>query len=635
MPTTFVVGGGHVSRKMREKVVFKCLLPVLILALLLISIHQSFAYTFETAPPTLVITEVYPDTATKNELDEYVAITNPSVHLVNIKGWSITDNEGTIVFPHFVVQQNQTIYVTRNALKFVEQITLVKRAIYPDFEYGSDSDPEVSQMQTMGRAFALRNAGDEVILRDKIGREVDAVIYGNSSYEGAGWSGEPLKKPREGTILRRKGVQDTNHREDWLILPFGSSYRAPVKLSLYGDATAFVSPDCSFLVLQLEINQASSSLYLNLYQFESPHLKDLVVAALNRSVKVCLLLEGSPVGGISDEGRYIANMIAERGGRVRLSHDPFLNHAKYAVVDNKTVMVMTENWKNTGVPPNNSFGNRGWGIVIRDEDVANYFKAVFFEDFYRGKEFVPSELEDLEIEKSDFFMSRAIPQGSYVPVIESYTVTCNLTVIPFLAPDAALDNKTILGAINSAKESIFVQQFSTRRFWGEAANPYITALIEAARRGCEVKVLLDSRDYNLDTWNDNDEAVAWMNKVASEENLNLKARLVDLDTLGLAKLHSKGLIVDGKVVIITSLNWNPGSIYNREAGIIVVNERIASFYVDVFFHDWNASVKREPEGGAVSEDRTAADIKMRVVGVAVTLILSFVIFRMVKWYKRA
>ncbi|MDI6810857.1 MAG: phospholipase D-like domain-containing protein, partial [archaeon] len=444
---------------MREKVAFKCLVPIFILAFLLISLHQSCAYTAsgKTAPPTLIITEVYPDTATKNELDEYITITNPCIHPVNIEGWSITDHEGTIIFPFFEVYQNQTIYVTRNASAFVEQMTRARKAIYPDFEYGSDSDPKVTQMRTEGRAFALRNAGDEVILQDKNGREVDVVIYGNSSYEGVGWSGEPLKKPREGMILRRKGIQDTNQCEDWLILPFGSSYHAPEKLSLYSDVTAFVSPDCSFFVLQQEMNQASSSLYLNLYEFDNPFLMDVLVDALKRGVNVCLLLEGSPVGGIKDEELYIAAKIKERGGTVRLSHDPFLNHAKYAVIDNKTLIVMTENWKTTGVPTNSSFGNRGWGIVLKNEVVANYFKDVFFEDFYRGKEFEP-EMKDLE--PSGFFINRSIPQGPYVPVFEPCTVTCNLTVIPVLAPDTAMSNETILGAINSAQESISVQQFS-------------------------------------------------------------------------------------------------------------------------------------------------------------------------------
>jgi len=50
---------------------------------------------------------------------------------------------------------------------------------------------------------ALRNSGDEVLLQDKSGKEVDAVIYGESSYKGVGWQAEPLKKPREGICISR------------------------------------------------------------------------------------------------------------------------------------------------------------------------------------------------------------------------------------------------------------------------------------------------------------------------------------------------------------------------------------------------------------------------------------------------
>jgi cardiolipin synthase len=304
-----------------------------------------------TAPPPLLITELYPNTATRNELDEYVALSNPSTLSVNIEGWSITDNEGTIIFPTFEVGSNQTVYVTRNASAFLTQQSSVKREVSkPDFEYGSDSDPAVSQLQTEGRTFALRNSGDEVILRDASGKEVDVVLFGEAAYEGSGWRAELLEKPREGMIFIRKGVQDTNQCGDWLILPFGASYHAPVKFPCAGSrsATTFVSPDCSFPVLQEELNNAASTLYINLYEFDNPYLMDSIVDALERGVNVKVLLEGSPVGGITDEEWYIAGTIAERGGEVRLSTDPFINHAKYAVLDNRTLIVMTENWKTTG-----------------------------------------------------------------------------------------------------------------------------------------------------------------------------------------------------------------------------------------------------------------------------------------------
>jgi cardiolipin synthase len=329
---------------MWQKVVLICSVFMFLLAFLLYSTPESAAQSSpeNTAPAPLLITELYPNTATRNELDEYVAITNPCTHPVNIEGWSITDNEGTIIFPSFEVGSNQTVYVTRNASAFLTQQSSVKREVRkPDFEYGPDSDPTVCQLQTEGRALALRNSGDEVILRDASGKEVDVVLFGEATYEGDDWLAEPLEKPREGMIFVRKGVHDTNQCGDWLNLPVGASYHAPVIFSCSGSgsATAFVSPDCSFPVLQEELSNVASSLYFNLYEFDNPYLMDSIVDALERGVNVKVLLDGSPVGGITDEEWYIATTIAESGGEVRLSTDPFINHAKYAVI--QTTLTIT------------------------------------------------------------------------------------------------------------------------------------------------------------------------------------------------------------------------------------------------------------------------------------------------------
>jgi cardiolipin synthase len=604
---------------MIEKTVRTSTVAPLIFALLFLFslsiITTQGAFVHSSAKSNLLITEIYPNTATKDELDEYVVITNLGARSINIAGWNITDNEGTITFPSFSIAPDQTIYVTRTASAFVAQKSGVTgKDILPDFEYGSDPDPEVRQLEADG-SFALRNSGDEVILQDKIKRVVDVVIFGDSTYKGEGWQGEPLKKPREGMVFKRRGVQDTDQSEDWILLPFGASYFPAENFRVFGEVTAFVSPDCSFSILHRVLDNASSSLYINLYQFENPYLMDLVLDALERGVDVYLLLEGNPIGGINDEELYIAEKIAERGGNVRFAYDPFINHAKYAVIDNETTMIMSENWKNTGIPYDNTFGNRGWGIVIRARDVADYFKTVFLDDFQRGKEYLLVGLKTKSI-------SRDIPQSAYMPVFEPLTLNCDFTLLPVLAPDTAMSNETIRGAISDAEESILVQQFSTGRFWADEDNTFILALIEAARRGCSVKVLLDSK--YLEGKNNNDEVVSWLKEVAEAENLDLESELADLYGLGLVKIHNKGLIIDDRKVIIASLNWNANSIHNREAGVIIENDEIASFYKAAFFHDWNVSAKEGREVG----------INIKIVWVILTLLISFAIFRVVKWYKR-
>ncbi len=598
---------------------------ILVLVSLQILVPLSAAQTREYETQVL-ITELYPNTAMRNEPDEYVALTNFGARPVSIEGWSITDTEGSLIFPAVELAPDRTIYVTRNASAFTAQQNSVKQEVTkPDFEYGPDSDPSVPQLQTSGGTFALRNAGDEVILMNEAGEAVDMVMYGACSYRGAEWRGTAVEKPREGMVVQRKGIRDSDQCDDWLALPLGASYHEPVVFSCAGDVTTFVSPDCSFPVLQREIDAASSSIYLNLYQFEHPLLMDALGAAVDRGVTVKLLLESSPVGGLTDEERYSMNQALEHGVDVRLAEDPYINHAKYAVIDNRTLIVMTENWKLTGVPVDNSFGNRGWGIALRDTGVANYFTALFFEDFYRGAA-LTADIPD----PGTSSRSAWIPQGAFAPSFEPITVTGEFTVTPIIAPDSALDNGSILGVIQNAEERIYVQQFSVQHFWGDDENAFGAALIAAARRGCEVNVLLDASEYNLETVNDNDDVVRWLNEVGRDEGLSIAATLADLDELGLVKIHTKGLIVDGQTVVISSLNWNGNSVHNREVGVIVENEAVAAFYEAVFLHDWNASVTSEaPDVGA-----QPGTVRRKVIGIAVTLIISALIFRLVKWYKR-
>ncbi len=48
------------------------------------------------------------------------------------------------------------------------------------------------------------------------------------------------------------------------------------------------------------------------------------------------------------------------------------------------------------------------------------------------------------------------------------------------------------------------------------------------------------------------------------------------------------MIVDGRKVLVSSINWNKHSpTYNREIGIIMENTELAAYYTDVFLYDWN------------------------------------------------
>ncbi len=556
---------------------------------------------------TPIITEVYYDTYLKNDLDEFIRIHNPTESTINIGNWQITDREGVIAFPAWTnLDAGASLYLAYNATTFYEEMLLEA-----EFEYGVDSDSTPNMIKS-GR-LQLANEGDEVILKDDKSEIIDVVIYGDSDYIGAGWTKTPVKGIKEGVILERDRnettgqYEDENSSADWddcRVYVLGQSHFHYETFDFNGNVTVFTSPDGSFNEVVNAIDNAQDSIYLNIYQFHNFYLMDHIIDALERGVDVKIMLEGNPVNEIADEERYIANQIVTAGGEVRFMindkdrgiHDRYaFNHAKYAVIDDETTMVTSENWKNTGVPVNNTFGNRGWGIMVNSPDVTGYFSEVFFEDWKpASKDSFPFTANDPTYGNKygcpppDFVPNRTIPTGSYSHPFESKTISGKFNMSPVLAPDTSLMQMvSIIGMIKGAKNSVYVEQLYIYKNWGTYADPkpnlFLEAVINASRRGCEVKILLDSvygREHN-------EETIEYVNDIAADEKLCLEAKLINNEAIGLNKTHNKGVIVDCREVLISSINWNEYSpTNNREAGIIIENEDVAKFYTDVFLYDW-------------------------------------------------
>lgn len=58
------------------------------------------------------------------------------------------------------------------------------------------------------------------------------------------------------------------------------------------------------------------------------------------------------------------------------------------------------------------------------------------------------------------------------------------------------------------------------------------------------------------------------------------------------------MIIDNKTVLISSINWNEQSVReNREAGVLVENKDVASYYATVFLSDWNLDIHSSSSPG--------------------------------------
>ena len=568
--------------------------------------------TFENTSASIVITELYYHAHPRIH-NEFITLYNPSQEKINISGWYLTNKPQKIREKQTKIQflDNTTIFpessllITQNASAY-----LWETGEKPDYEYETDSYEDIPQM-IYTKKFTLSNTGGAVALKDEYNHTIDIIVYGETEYISKGWNGESVQKSGSGVILKRNFnnsiPKDTNTSSDWKhprIYGIGQSDFPYVTMSFTGEIKTFVSPDCSFKTIVSELRNATDSIYFNIYEFTNPFLCDELVAALKRDVSVNIFLEGAPIGGIDDREKFILNRIVNNGGSIRfIVNDPDndvddryrFDHGKYLVIDNYTVIVESCNWAKTGIPIDPTFGNREWGIVVRNIDVAAYFLQVFLDDWnpLRCDSYSSYDM-DLFIPPS-FYPSDTVYTGSYTPQFESKTIVGNFSATPVFSPDTS--QQAIIDLINSAETSILIEQLYIYKDWKDRISPFVERLVNKSKNGVDIKIILNYNPRYEPTNIKQNET----KKYLEEYGIEVKFHYTNWSYF--ANMHNKGMIVDNTSVLISSINWNENSVTkNREAGIIIENEEIALYYAEVFFYDWSLGPMDEKESVSSFED---------------------------------
>jgi phosphatidylserine/phosphatidylglycerophosphate/cardiolipin synthase-like enzyme len=166
--------------------------------------------------------------------------------------------------------------------------------------------------------------------------------------------------------------------------------------------------------------------------------------------------------------------------------------------------------------------------------------------------------------------------AEYPRAFETESVPVEQTHL-LVAPDNA--EAEILDRIERAEDSIDVLQVTI----GDRGLPFLQAVLDAAARGVEVRILLSSAWYVSE---ENRQLVTWLEEQAAAANLSLSARVAEPGG-AFEKIHAKGVIIDDEAVILGSINWNNNSVRNnREVALVLEGEAVATYFGDVFEADW-------------------------------------------------
>ncbi|MEF8806743.1 phospholipase D-like domain-containing protein [Natronomonas sp.] len=469
--------------------------------------------------PNATLVSAYPSPVASGDPGEFVAVrfSEPT----NTTGWTLTDGKTAARLP------NRTVDGT------------VAFAMAPSAAATHTDHPTAS----LDGRLLLADGGDRLELR-----------AGNRTVDSARYRTAPDARIRDFEAARWR--------------PVGATGFEAVETD-GGTATAFVLPDGDDVTAET-LASAEERLLLAGYTFTSERATDAIIDAHENGVEVRVLLDGSPVGGMTTRQRRQLDRLVDAGVSVRLlsgSHTRYdHHHAKYAVVDDRA-LVLSENFKPGGT---GGMSSRGWGVVLDDGETAAALADVHTTDWrwraatpwteYRaGRDF---EAADPALGE---FETRHSPEELRV---ESTTV--------LVAPDNAADG--MVERIDDADDRVLVQQM---RIDGRDER-LLRAVLRAADRGVTVRIHLSGAWYVED---DNAALAAWLDRRAEAEDWDLQARVDEAD--GYEKVHNKGLVVDD-TVLVGSLNWGPTArTENREVVLALEGGAVATYYADVFRDDWS------------------------------------------------
>jgi hypothetical protein len=510
-----------------------------------------------------------------------------------LDGWRVTDGEATWTFPAGAAQMGdgQTLWVAGDLTT-----------------WGHFGGPPAIALATGASSGQLKlgNGGDSLQLLDPDGHAVDAFAWGDKTVEGLSGA---VQATSPGLVYTRDRVDgrwvDTDRAADWVtprLHRIGESSLDqptwhPQRLTLYS------SPDSSFGVLTDLVAAATRRLHLHVYELRSAGLVDALVTAkqAHPDLDLQVLVDGDPVGQSASEKHATTDAlrrVTAAGGHAWIAGDGRYDdwHLKILVADD-AVAVQSENWVDTGVPQDPSSGNRGWGAVVPDKAVADWFAAWMAEDraSWDVELFNQTRFDPLF---TGWDHPAAARSGDYGPVVAAVTLDGPFTVTPLVAPEHTQDPRRdpLAALVASAKTRVEAQQLdlatgAKNGLGWSGPDPLVASLQDASHRGLAVRVQTAPPFSSGDAGN----------QPALDALAAAGAATSTLDRPGITTLHNKGLLVDDTVVL-GSMNGNHHSrSANREVDLVIQGPGAAAFFRALFESDWKGATAG-PDTGAVGRD---------------------------------
>ena len=592
------------------------------------------------SPAPLLIAAAYIDSARSGEADEALMLWNIGTQIVPLGGWQVeSSGKRTSVSSDggLSIAAGQRLWLAAEAAAFRQSF-----GESPAAEWAGDTDPLVPDL--FGK-ISLPNTGGTLRLLDPDGAVADVLLYGTETTPTYGWDGPPAQLytrdvvTAQGQVWQRKRDPtsgfplDYNCAHDWagdLTDPLlgrqvrwpgwlgwdAASWALPQESEVLADTLLAVGPEGLYTPVAQTLGAAQATIDLAIYTLEHRQLAQHLADAARRGVRVRVLLDGAPPGGITKLQKWCVALVAAAGGDVRYFSLPDnaptglkrryrYVHAKYGIVDGHVALVLTENFSQDSMPlpaVHPLGGRRGYAVLTNAPPVVAALQALFAADWAPGRfldlrpydpldpkygappaDYTPAPPPEYDVEDSPFVEPQSFHGITHFAVVSAPENA--------LRPDAGL--LALIGRAGRGDELLLMQLYE-QRHWGPTSsnpladpNPRLEALLAAARRGARVRILLDSFFDDPDDLRSNAATVSYVRAVAAQDGLDLQAQLGNPSAGG---IHAKLLLarIGGEAwSAVGSLNGGEVSHkLNREVLLLTDAGPVHARLVQVFDHDW-------------------------------------------------
>ena len=375
-----------------------------------------------------------------------------------------------------------------------------------------------------------------------------------------------------------------------------------------------VGPDAGWPVLKPFLEATENTLSVAMYDFNADYIaKTFIETIRDKDIKAVLTWDDgmtAPETKIRTKLRTklkdnLDGFIVRCGGGRRFAS---AYHEKVAVRDSKAFWLSSGNWSLRSQPeidpigdPDSakgmySKGNREWHVIIEDAPLAKLFEKYIKHDrddseaeAEAGEDGVEldvatARLPDLFVPVDQLFDEADVADAP-APVAPQILPSTprEVDVIPVLTPDNYV--KRIQALIGSVKRSIYLQ-YAYITYSDQEKDEEFTAMLEALAKL--------SNKSNIDM-----RIIVGSAGAAEKIRKLVEAGFKETVFRTQSNVHNKGIVVDGKTVLVSSANWSgDGVVRNRDAGLIIHDKEIAEYYQSVFLFDWenraNAFLEDDP-----------------------------------------